>query len=191
MRPYKFCPYCTNVLIKNGQDKLGCVCGWINWDNPIPVAATLVPFPKGEYEVGSKISNLKYPDNVLETGILLVQRGMPPFKGGWCLPCGYIDSYEHPQVAAAREVLEETGVNIKLEKILDTSIPVPERRNQIVLMYLGRPVGGYLIAGDDADDVGIFSQKDMPDICFGSHKLLVHRWYSGEFSNITGVDLKK
>lgn len=59
--------------------------------NPLPVVITLVP---------------------VDEGLLVVQRNIEPHKGKLALPGGYIDLGESWQEAAAREVLEETGVVI-------------------------------------------------------------------------------
>ncbi len=44
---------------------------------------------------------------------LLVQRGHDPFAGSWAIPGGYLDIDEEIEVAARRELHEETGLNLK------------------------------------------------------------------------------
>ena len=66
-------------------------CGQISYLNPLPVAVTLVP-------VGA--------------GVLLVRRAVPPRAGQLALPGGFIDLGESWQEAGAREVLEESGVDV-------------------------------------------------------------------------------
>ena len=43
-----------------------------------------------------------------------VKRGH--FTGCWSLPGGYLDHDEHPQIGAAREALEELGINIEINE---------------------------------------------------------------------------
>jgi ADP-ribose pyrophosphatase YjhB (NUDIX family) len=163
MKSYNFCPHCSNGLIPfndNGNQFPGCPdCDFIHYNNPVPVVAAIVP---------------------VDNKIVLVQRKYNPDKGGWCLPCGFVNAYEDPKEAAIREVEEETGLVIVINKILDTTAPMPRRPgrgNQVVLFYEGKVVGGSLKAGDDALDAKLFSRGEMPPICFGSHEYIVDNWY--------------
>jgi ADP-ribose pyrophosphatase YjhB (NUDIX family) len=147
-------------------------CKWTDYENPVPVAAVM-------------ISRLGDP----ERKIALVQRGIPPFKGQWCLPCGYVNKHEIPKVAAVREAKEETGLTIRLEKILCVCNPMPGELNQITISYLARVADGVLKAGDDAQDAQWFGKDDCPKSCFRSHQMLIEKWWEGRLGEITGVDL--
>lgn len=50
--------------------------------------------------------------------ILLVQRGRPPEQGHWGLPGGKVDWMEKVEDAVVREVLEETGLQVRVERLL-------------------------------------------------------------------------
>ena len=96
------------------------------------------------------------------------------------MPCGFVNAYEDPKEAAIREVEEETGLVIVINKILETTAPMPKvagKGNQIVLFYEGKVVGGNLQGGDDALDARLFSRAEMPTICFGSHEYVVKNWH--------------
>jgi ADP-ribose pyrophosphatase YjhB (NUDIX family) len=84
--------------------------------------------------------------------ILLVKRGRNPFKDNWALPGGFVEYGEAVEEAAAREILEETGVHIKLEAILGVySDPRRDPRGHtITTVFIARPVAGEPVGGDDA-----------------------------------------
>lgn len=184
-KPYIYCPHCAKQLDRVVKGRKACACGFVHWDNPTPVVVCVVPMYH-EWLRKAGISTLGIPDG----GLLAVRRGTDPFKGSWCLPCGYMEPHGHPKAEAAREVLEETGIIVRIEKIISTCNPVPGEINQVVTSYLARPVGGVLKAGDDAVDAQVFSQHNMPPLCFRSHRMLHQQWYSGMIGELTGKDLE-
>jgi len=50
--------------------------------------------------------------------ILLMERGTRPFKGTWVLPGGMVDPGETVEQACIREVKEELGLNVRLERLI-------------------------------------------------------------------------
>ena len=179
MKEYRFCPMCKSGLIYNQADLLQCTaCAWVHYDNPTPVVCGLIPV--------NDEGMTPTPEN---SGLVLIKRGVQPFKGQWALPAGFLNRHENPKAGACREILEETSLIVRLEKILCICNPMPGEINQITISYLARVYGGEMKAGDDAMDIGIFDQDDLPDICFRSHRMLVRRWFKGDFGSITGEDL--
>ena len=82
--------------------------------------------------------------------LLLVRRGHEPALGKWSLPGGRIEPGESPAQAAAREVLEETGLEVEVGDLLQT---VDIWGGYRVHDFSATVVGGRLRAGDDASDV--------------------------------------
>ncbi|MDA1185345.1 MAG: NUDIX hydrolase [Acidobacteria bacterium] len=90
--------------------------------------------------------------------VVLVRRRYEPLAGRWTLPGGMLELGEALEDGAAREVLEETGLQVEVGPMVETFDRImldDERRVQyhfVLVDYLCRPVGGALQAGSDVDD---------------------------------------
>lgn len=82
--------------------------------------------------------------------VLLVKRRNPPNDGKWALPGGLVELGETTQDAAVREVLEETGLKVMIEGLLDVQTDLHFdgasrlEYHYVLIDYLARPVGGKL-----------------------------------------------
>ena len=86
-----------------------------------------------------------------EGRLLLVRRGRAPAAGRWSVPGGRIEPGESAAQAAAREVREETGLDVEVGAVLITAV-IGDGRFR-VQDFAARVVGGDLVAGDDAAEV--------------------------------------
>ena len=92
--------------------------------------------------------------------LLVVRRGREPGRGLWSVPGGRVEAGEDDATAAAREVLEETGVVVEVGRLLGTverAVGAAGRPGDVYEIhdYAARPGPGpapRVRAGDDADD---------------------------------------
>lgn len=112
--------------------------------------------------------------------VLLVRRAVDPECGKWALPAGYIDYGEHPALAAIREVREETGLTVAIDRLLDVQGGAAELGASIVIIYAAHVVEGTARPLDDADAVGWFSPGDsLPELAFESTRTMLAAWITG------------
>ena len=90
--------------------------------------------------------------------LLLVRRGREPGRGTWSLPGGRIEPGESAAEAAAREVREETGLDVEVGELLAT---VDLASGYRVHDFAATVTGGRLAAGDDADEVRWCTPDDV------------------------------
>ena len=113
--------------------------------------------------------------------ILLIQRKIDPMQGLWAMPAGFMDYDENPQEAAQREALEETGLNVRIDRLLDVfHTPNDGGLANIVIVYEASINDGTMQADDDAADVRWFGKGDVPEVAFLPTQTIVRRWLADE-----------
>ena len=106
-----------------------------------------------------------------EGKLVLVRRAIQPALGRWAFPSGYVDRGETVENAAIREVKEETGLAIKITRLIGL---YSSASNPVVLaVYSSEVIGGILYAGSETDAVGKYDPNQLPDLPFEhDHKIL-------------------
>lgn len=106
-------------------------------------------------------------DGILDR-VVLVTRRYPPEVGGYTFPGGGVESGESLTAAVMREVLEETGLVVTVDKLLGTwSTPTNET---VITFYVTHPVGGTLAPGSDALSANWFQRTNAPALVFSVHQ---------------------
>jgi len=96
---------------------------------------------------------------IVESGrVLLVRRWQQPLKGKWSLPGGMLELGESLLSGVAREVREETGLEVEPIELIELLDRVHREDNRVryhyvIADYLCRVVGGSLQAASDANAV--------------------------------------
>ena len=130
-------------------------CEWIHFLDPKVAAAVLIE---------------------QEGRVLLVRRAAEPFRGFWSLPAGFINGGEDPAQAAARECLEETGLNVRVIRVLDIiSGKEHPRGADFIIVYHGEVIDGELKPDDDADAVEWFERGSLPPLAFRATQIVLAR----------------
>lgn len=77
-------------------------------------------------------------------GLLVIRRGHMPFEGMWCWPGGLVDPGENVRTAGIREVKEETGLTVKIDRVLGiySDLGRDPRGHFVSIALLAHPVNG-------------------------------------------------
>lgn len=164
----RFCPRCggrlaSRFLPQEGHERAVCgSCGFVLYRHSKPCASALV---------------------VRDGQVLLVRRGVEPFKGWWDIPGGFLEAGEHPEDGTRREVLEETGLHIRLAGLLGIFMDVygdEGSEHTLNIFYLAEPDGGTLRAASDAVELGWFGPHHLPDqVAFRCCREALETWRRG------------
>jgi len=108
--------------------------------------------------------------------IVLIKRKNPP--SGWAIPGGFVDYGESLEDAARREAKEETNLDVKLIRQFHTySDPARDpRHHTITTVYIAKGKGR-LRARDDALEIGLFAEPDLPDEIAFDHRDILRDYF--------------
>lgn len=118
----------------------------------------------------------KIDRNKQATHLLLIERGNDPYKGSYALPGGFPEMSELLVEAAARELMEETGITgVELHQLgaFDDIDRDPRDRN-IAIAFWGVVSDCQVtpIAGDDAAKAQWFPIEQLPPLAFDHAKIV-------------------
>ncbi len=132
-------------------------CDYVHWRNP-GVGAAVVVF-----------------DN--DGRLLLVKRAEKATRPGfWSIPAGFVDYGEEIREAAARELREETGLEVVVgEPVFVASNFHDPHKLTVGIWFDGVVTGGTLEAGDDAEEADFFSLDELPPLAFETDEALIAR----------------
>jgi NAD+ diphosphatase len=119
---HRFCPHCATALAllareEDGgpKERLRCpACGWTHWNNPVPVLAAVI-------ECADRDGQLLLARNAAWPGRL------------FALITGFMEAGETPQQGIAREVAEETALEVDALSLI--GVYDFQRLNQVIIAY--------------------------------------------------------
>jgi len=108
--------------------------------------------------------------------VLLIKRGVEPFRGRWTLPDGFVEIEESLERAAARELKEEVGVtNVYLEQLFTFGDPKRDPRGRVISVSYFALIDAEhqnIVAASDAADAEWHSVFNLPKLAFDHKKIL-------------------
>lgn len=130
-------------------------------------------FPRPSLTVDCVIFGL---DESSKLKVLLIQRGLDPFKGCWALPGGFVDTEENLERSALRELEEETGVkNVFIEQLYTFGEPNrdPRGRTVSVAYYALVNLAQHPVhPSSDAQQAQWFEIDNLPSLAFDHSMIL-------------------
>lgn len=157
MPAYRFCPLCAASLepIAGGEDagRPACPTGhFVHYDNPAVTTFAFVRDGDGRY--------------------LVLRRAKEPCLGEWDLPGGFVESGETPAEAIRRELREETGLEIEVERILGafTGRYGAGGRWTVDVGYAARVTGGTFRLDGEKSDAAWLPLDELPRLAFAGER---------------------
>lgn len=105
--------------------------------------------------------------------VLLIRRGIEPFKGRWAFPGGFLQPDETAEKGALRELREETGIeHAYLEQLHTFTDPERDPRERVItIAYLALIKISEVQGGDDADEAQWFALDEIPQLAFDHDRI--------------------
>jgi 8-oxo-dGTP diphosphatase len=144
--PFRFCPPCGGPLesrLLKGDDRPRLVCG----------ACGFIFYLDPKLAVGTVIADDRKQ-------IVLVKRAIEPGYGKWVFPGGYVDRGEEVQHAAVREAREETGLDVRLDRLIN--IYSYTGHTPVIVVYAATMTGGSLACDDEGLEAKFFAPEAIP-----------------------------
>lgn len=106
--------------------------------------------------------------------VLLIQRGLEPYKGAWALPGGFMNMNETIEECALRELKEETGLNAATVEQFHTftSVDRDPRERVITVAHMALVRLADVQGGDDAENARWFTLDEIPLLAFDHDYIL-------------------
>jgi 8-oxo-dGTP diphosphatase len=106
-------------------------------------------------------------------GIVLIRRLNPPYQGRYALPGGFVEVGEKTEDAVRREAKEETGLDIRLLRLVGAySDQNRDPRGHVVSISYLALGSGTLQHGSDASAAEVFCPEELPELAFDHDEII-------------------
>ena len=128
----------------------------------------------------------EYPDRpvvgvggvvIVDGRALLIRRGSEPLRGQWSIPGGMLELGESLQQGVARELLEETGLIVRVLDLIEVfdrvyfdndgaderSNPQQPKFHFVIVDYLCERISGEALAGSDVTHVAYAREDELEE----------------------------
>jgi len=105
---------------------------------------------------------------------LLIRRGSEPLRGEWSIPGGTLELGETLEEGVARELLEETGLVVRVGELIEVFDRIyaedgkiaaraqkKPRFHYVIVDYLCERIGGEARAGSDVTEVAFAREEEL------------------------------
>jgi ADP-ribose pyrophosphatase YjhB (NUDIX family) len=162
---YRFCPRCAGPLESRSlkasdPDRLVCAaCGFVFYLDPKVAVGTII--------------------TTAESRLVLVRRAIEPGYGLWVFPGGFVDRGEELQTAARREAREESGLEVRLDRLVN--VYSYSDAAVIIVVYAATAVGGDLCSDEECLEARLFRAEEIPwdDLAFRSTREALRDFLDG------------
>lgn len=143
---FRFCPVCGGALEARRlkateRERLVCAaCGFVLYLDPKIAVGTII--------------------RARDDRLVLVRRAIEPGYGKWVFPGGYVDRGEEIELAAVREAHEETGLDVRIDGMVN--IYSYQGRTPIIIVYAATAIGGELCADEECLAAELFDRETIP-----------------------------
>ena len=141
-----YCSQCAHELVE--REAFGRV-------RPVCPRCGFVVFHSAKVVAGAIVSR--------NGAMLMTRRAHNPGYGLWDLPAGYMEADERLEEAAAREVREETGLEVRLTSLLGA---YSSGRGIVLVIFLAEEIGGTLQVSPESDELAFFAPDALPPLAF-------------------------
>lgn len=129
-------------MVPEGDDRERLVCpdcGYVAYENPLIVVGTVATW---------------------QDRILLCRRAIPPRKGYWTIPAGFLERNESPSEGALREAWEEARARMQINALL--AVYSLSEIFQVQMIYRADLMSADIAAGPESAEVGLYAWTEIP-----------------------------